>query len=109
LGCAHRVEIRSEPLGAQVRMRGRAVGATPVEVVLWSVPFAHPEARLTMPGFRGVQINLRRDRRPLRRFGEFLTFRWRRAFALSPGAHHEVLLVPDHGPAGTWGPEEVGG
>lgn len=88
-------------------MRGEVVGATPVEVVVWSVPFARPKARLSMPGYRPVQVGLRRDRKPLARLWDLLTFRWRRAFALVPAAHHEVLLVQDHGPAGTWTPEDV--
>jgi hypothetical protein len=88
-------------------MRGQAVGATPAEVVVWSVPFSRPTARLTLPGYRPAQIALRKDRHPLRRAWEFLTFRYKRAFALVPNAHHEVLLVPQHGPAGTWGAEDV--
>jgi len=106
-GCAHRVAIVSEPLGAQVRRDGELVGSTPSELVVWSMPFTRPTAKLTMPGYRPMEVALHKDRKPMRRFWEFLTLRWRKAFALSPTGLHEVLMVERHGPAGTWTPEDV--
>ncbi len=106
-GCAHRVVITSAPAGAKVRMGAEVLGRTPVELTLWSIPLTHPTALVTLPGYRGMRINLAPDRRPLRRLSELLCLRWRRAFALVPGAVHEVVLIPHHGPVGTWDPEEL--
>lgn len=105
--CAHRITVVSEPVGADVVLRGRELGPTPVEVVLWTNPFVRPRATLSFPGYRRVRVDLSRNRRPLRRFRELLVLRWRRAFALVSVAEHEVLMVPNHGPAGTWTPEDV--
>ena len=81
------------------------MGAT--EVVVWSIPFSRPELRLAMPGYRPVVVELRKDKRPVRRLLEFLTFRYKRAFALVPNSSHQVLMVPVHGPAGTWTPDDI--
>ncbi|MBN1334937.1 MAG: PEGA domain-containing protein [Deltaproteobacteria bacterium] len=109
VGCAHRTRIASEPSGAGVQVGRRVIGSTPVEIVVWSVPFTHPSATVTLAGYRPSVIDLRADRRPARRAWEFLTFRWKQAFAREPGQAHEVLLVPRHGPVGTWTEEDIPG
>ena len=106
-GCAQRVLIQSEPMGAQVLDGMQRVGSTPYEIKVRSLPFHRPELRLHMPGYRTTTVELHRDRQPLKRVWEFLTLRWRRAFALVPNITHEVLLIEEHGPAGTWTPEGV--
>jgi hypothetical protein len=106
-GCAHRVAITSDPMGAQVRRGERTLGATPTEVVVWSIPFSRPKLRLTMPGYRPMEVELRRDKRPLRRGWELLTFRYRRGLALVPNVHHQVIMIPVHGPAGTWTSDDL--
>lgn len=106
-GCAHRVRIVSDPAGAQVRYRRAPVGPTPVEVTVWSVPFTHPTARVVLPGYRPMEVDLSADRRPCRRLGELLTLRWRKGLGLAPASTHEVMLVRQHGPLGTWDVEDV--
>jgi hypothetical protein len=106
-GCAHRVLVGSDPMGAQVRRGDETIGATPTEIVIWSIPFSRPELWLTMPGYRPMVVQLHKDKKPARRFWEFVTFRYKRAFAQVPSAHHQVILVPVHGPAGTWTSEDV--
>ena len=106
-GCAHRVAINSDPMGAQVHRGRRTVGATPTEIVVVSIPFSRPKVRLTMPGYRPMVVQLRKDKKPVRRVWELLTFRPRRALALVPNTSHEVIMIEVHGPAGTWTPEDV--
>jgi len=107
-GCAQKISLISDPVGAQVRMGSREVGSTPVDVVVWSVPFQHPKARLTFPGYRAMEVDLGPDREPLKRTWDLLSLHWKRAFALVPAGSHEVLLVRRHGPAGSWTSEEAG-
>ncbi len=107
LGCAHRVAVSSDPVGAQVHRGQRTLGPTPTELVIWSIPFSRPKLRLTMPGYRPMVVELRKDKKPLKRSWEFLTFRYKRAFAIVPNVHHQVILVPVHGPAGTWTSDDI--
>ena len=108
-GCAHRVALISDPIGAQVKVNHKSYGTTPVEVVLWSFPFSwkQPRARLTFPGYRPVTLDLSVDRRPLKRVVELLTLRWRKAFALIPASDHEVQMIQRHGPVGSWDPDDI--
>ncbi len=106
-GCAHRVAISSDPMGAQVHRGRKTVGATPTEVIVVSVPFSRPKVRLTMPGYRPMVVQLHKDKKPLHRLWDLLTFRFRRALALVPTSSHEVILIEVHGPAGTWTPDDV--
>jgi hypothetical protein len=106
-GCAHRVAISSDPMGAQVRRGRHDLEPTPTEVLVWSIPFSRPRLELTMPGYRPMLVELRKDKKPMRRAWELLTFRYRRALALVPNGHHEVIMVPAHGPAGTWTSHDV--
>ncbi len=89
-GCARKVTVTSDPPGASVRKNGELVGPTPVDVRVWWVPFWKQEVRLTMSGRRAAVVSLRKN------LGLF------RAHTV-----HEVVLIPEHGPAGTWTVEEA--
>jgi hypothetical protein len=107
-GCAHTVEIRTEPSGAAVTLAHRgSVGLAPVQVKVWDIPLTRPVARIALGEYRTVNLDLRREIRPWARPRLLLMLRWRQAFARGPMAAHLVLLVPRHGPAGTWSAEEV--
>lgn len=105
--CTPRVLVTSDPVGAEVRMNRVVAGTTPVELELPVNPLRRPTARVSFPGHRAVTLEVGRDRRAARRLWYLLTFRWRRAFCLVPTASHEVILVPQHGGAGTWTEEDV--
>ncbi len=107
-GCAHTVEIKSEPAGAVVTLGHRgAVGLTPVQVKVWDIPLTRPSARVALAEYRTVTLDLRREVRPLERPQNFATLRWKKAFSRGVMASHLVLLVPRHGPSGTWTADEV--
>ena len=107
-GCAHRVEIVSEPAGASVTFDRRgAAGLAPVAVQIWDVPLSRPGVRIALVDYRTVHLDLRREIRPFDRLRDVVMLRWSRAFSRAPRATHHVVLVPRHGPAGTWSPEDV--
>jgi len=106
-GCAHRVVIKSDPPGAEVRFKGKVVGVTPVELRTTLVPFASRTAKVKLAGLRVVTVRLGRDTGPLRLLGEALTGRWGRLAGVAPRREHEVIFVPVHGRSGTWTPEEA--
>ena len=85
-GCKHRAVITSNPPGAEVRVDGRYVGVTPVEVAVSRMPWASNKVRVKLRGRRWTEVELSR---------------WKRK------SEHEVLLVRKHGRAGTWTPDEA--
>lgn len=90
LGCRHRVEVRSTPSGATLHHGRQNLGTTPLELRLWHHPFARYRVRVGLSGHRAMEVDLARGLKP-----------WR------PRVVRELLLVPEHGPAGTWSPEEL--
>ena len=108
-GCAHRVALDSDPPGATVHRGEAVIGVTPTEVRLRWWPGRRLPVEVASPGYRSAAIRLDEDVGILRVAGEVLTLRWRRLLGLRPRAVHRLVLVPEHGPAGTWTPEDATG
>lgn len=89
-GCARRVIVQSDPPGATVRTKRKMLGPTPYERRVWWVPFARQEVTVAMSGYRPVTVDLRPHLGLVR-----------------AETVHEVVLVPQHGPSGTWLPEDA--
>lgn len=105
--CAHRVEIHSEPPGATIKVGRKVVGPAPQQVRFLWWPGRPMRVRVEKRGYRPLVIEAS-DTVHLRNFiGEFFTFRYKRLVGLTPRATVEVLLVREHGPAGTWTPDDV--
>lgn len=104
LGCVHRVTITTLPEGANLYRAGTHVGQAPATVAIRPFGATGVEARL--PGYREATTSLR-GVGTMSFVAEFLTLRWGRALGLRPRADVEIRLVPDHGPAGTWSPDDV--
>lgn len=91
VACLVRVPIETSPIAGEVRWEGERL-RTPAEVPVRWVPWRRATVVVAAPGYRVVRVPLRLGWGPL-----------------SPRrvAPVRVLLVPDHGPAGTWTPEDV--
>ncbi len=103
LGCAVRVHIHSDPVGAAVTLDGEPVGVTPVE---FEVPFSpifmkSGEVRLALPQHRPLVLDLGRQGRLYYR-GLNTVFHPLRVMGIRPVPVTTVLLIDSHGPAGTW-------
>lgn len=95
VGCTYSVHLASRPSPAVVQLPdGRRV-TTPDEIRLRWRPFRKQVATVTALGYRPLEVDLSR-----------LRLRSGRAFSGQAG-EVEVLLVPDHGPTGTWTVEDV--
>ncbi len=95
LGCTYTLRVVSEPSPALVQLQdGRRI-STPGEVKLRWRPLRRTTATVTAAGYRPLEVALHR-----------LRLRSGRAFS---GQRGEVLvvLVPEHGPVGTWSADEV--
>lgn len=95
--CAYRVTLTSAPDGARVELPSGRVVATPATARLEWVPFGHQRVTASAPGFRPMTVDLRDSEV---RLGHLLHRSERRVV--------ELILVPEHGPAGTWTRDDVG-
>lgn len=106
-GCAHRALITSDPPGASVYVGDALKGPAPQEVRFWWYPFRPMKVRVTAPGYRPVTVRVG-DEIGLWYFSrQLVSLRFQRLFGLAPGTTHEIVLIRNHGPAGTWTSEEV--
>jgi hypothetical protein len=107
-GCAYRLQMDSRPSGAQVTLPSDEIVSTPEVVPLVWVPFGHQRVTVSAPGYRTFVVDLRKQEiTAWHVVGDLLAVRR----LVSPGAPDgrvEFVLVPDHGPAGTWNPAEQG-
>lgn len=99
VGCAYRVNLVSTPPGALVELpTGRQV-TTPAVVRLRWAPFNEAVVRASARGYRPLEVDLRDTEV---KAGRFLFRAFKR-----PRGEVELVLVPSHGPTGTWLPGEV--
>lgn len=98
-GCAYRVELRSLPEPVLVELPDGSRVSTPSEARFVWAPFNHQRVRVTASGYRPLEVDLRKhDVRLKRLLG--------RPFKRVKG-EVEFVLVPTHGPTGTWTEEDV--
>lgn len=123
-GCVvHKVRVESTPPGATVVYAGKRKGVTPVEFMTVSSPHVRSGRRrhrlkVSLPGYRPMVTDLGPHTglwhhlfrpfagRPLAclvpPYGDIKDGR-----CLSPRTSLTFVLIEEHGPAGTWGPEDV--
>jgi hypothetical protein len=111
LGCVWRLQIASQPTGAEITLPdGRRV-TTPADV---QVPFSLVKPAplvASAPGYRTLKLDLTRRVGPgLAEINLVRLVTWRLTHPIAsadPGRRMELRLVPEHGPSGTWGLEQV--
>jgi hypothetical protein len=101
--CAYHVAIESQPTSALVQLPDGAVAVTPAWVELRWAPLKKQTVTVTARGYRPVTLDV--TRRPLR-FAWFeeppATVPVFRMDRTGGPPRIEVVLVPEHGGAGTW-------
>lgn len=106
-GCTYHVRVESRPIGAVLWLEDGSSVVLPQDVDLPWRPFKPPKARVTFPGYRTLET---RFTRRLVKGSEYLSDPFvaqDEAFGDKPRRVLEVVLVPEHGPAGTWTEDEV--
>ena len=108
LGCAHTVQVVSDPPGATVRLDGEKLGVTPlVTHIPWRPPLVRAYSlEVRLPGHRTVETSLRNE---VRVWGPVLWSLRHPASTLRGDPLHdlEFVMIPRHEAAGTWGPDDV--
>ncbi len=84
-GCTVVVHVDSRPVPAEVALLPGQMVRLPAEIPLRWVPFRRPQLLCTAIGYRSVTVPVRLGLGSLHR-----------ARAV------EVVLIPEHGPTGTW-------
>lgn len=106
-GCAYRVSLTALPTPAVVELPGDGGSVvTPAEVVFRYVPFGSQPIRVSADGYRTLEVDLRDREIRGRRYLTDTLFRPATLLGRPRGEVH-LVLVPEHGPVGTWDPEEV--
>jgi hypothetical protein len=106
-GCAYKVSLSSIPTTAAVQLPGdRGTVITPTDVVFRWVPFGHQVITATADGYRPLELDLRDHEILGRRYLTDTLFRPATLFG-RPRGEVKLLLVPEHGPVGTWTPDDV--
>lgn len=107
LGCAHRVEIHSEPPGATIKVARRVIGPAPQQVRFLWWPGRAMRVKVEARDYRPLVIEVGDTVSAGRFVLDFFTFRYKQIVGLKPRATINVLLVREHPPAGGWTPADV--
>lgn len=105
-GCAYRVTIASAPAGAQLTLPDGSTPSTPAETTLRWRLFGRQLVTATAPGYRPLTVDLRRSEVRWLHYPRDTVLRPNRLTG-APRGHVELILVPDHGPTGTWTADDV--
>jgi hypothetical protein len=104
--CAYKIKLNTNPLAANVDLPNGTSVVTPAEVTLRYAPFGRQRIVVSAPGYRVVEIDLRKTEIKLVRYISDAFFRPRTWQGEARGQVN-IVLVPNHGPVGTWDPTEV--
>ena len=106
-GCRHKVDIESTPYGADVYWKEENLGKTPMDYTFWWYPGRRIPLSIQYFGYRSSVIDVHRSISPLIVADDIVHFRLLRLLGIRTRNTHGAVLVPEHGPAGTWTPEEA--
>ncbi len=105
-GCAYTVTLTSAPMPARVQLPGGRVVATPVDAKLRWAPWSHQVVTADAPGYRTLVVDLRDDEVRLGRWIATSLFR-PATWSGAPRGEVRLVLVPEHGPSGTWSADDA--
>jgi hypothetical protein len=104
-GCMHKVELTSVPAGATITVgKHQLAPAQKVVRVGW---FQRRDVTVSLAGYRTLKFKLRPGVNFGDYFGELITIHWARMVGYTTHSTYEIRLVPEHGGAGTWSPEDA--
>ena len=107
LSCRHKVTIESTPYGSDVYWKEESIGKTPMEYTFWWYPGRRIPITVEYFGYRTSVLDVHRSISPLIIADDIIHFRIRRLIGRQIRNMHNAVLVPEHGPAGTWTPEDA--
>jgi hypothetical protein len=113
LACTWRMRLESHPPGAEVRLPDNRVVSTPSIVKIHYSFFRKAPIVVSAPGYRTLSFDLMKRKGNgfaeinVWRVASYPIFHPFAGFRKDPRRRLEIVLVPEHGPAGTWDPSQV--
>ena len=107
IACMHHVQLESTPVGADVYLGEEHLGNTPMELTLWWHPGRKLPLELRLNGYRTLPVRLDRSISLRVVTTELLLFRYQQLLGKKTRATHRFQLMREHGPAGTWSPDDA--
>ena len=99
-GCVARLQVESRPPGAVVHLPSGATITTPGEIKARWIPWKRRPIEASSPGYRPLRMDLREHDVTMWHSLGLVTHPFRKV-----DGRIELILIPEHGPAGTWTPE----
>ena len=106
-GCAYKLQMHSNPAGAEVTLPDGTQVITPCEVTLRWAPFNRQLLTARAAGYRELTLDMRKDEV---RFGHYLrdVFLLKlRTWAGKPRGTVSLVMIPEHAGVGTWNADDV--
>ncbi|MBM74037.1 MAG: hypothetical protein CMK59_01445 [Proteobacteria bacterium] len=94
IGCRYKLIVQTSPSGADVTLNNNKMGPAPVETHFWSVPFQETSVYVEKEGYRPIKTTVTLKRQSI--------LRWKK-----PKNQLSFILIKNHGPVGTWTPEDA--
>jgi hypothetical protein len=105
-GCPYKVTLTAQPPDTEVTLPDGDRIALPADVKVRYVPFGHQRIQAAADGFRTLEIDLRKEE--VRLFSLIVgTLAHPSTLWGRPRGEVRLVLMPEHGPAGTWTPDEI--
>ena len=83
------------------------IGTTPLETTLLWYPFHYTPIEVSLPNYRSIVIHPEQQVTVRKISRDLFFFRYKRWLGLEPRNTHTLYLIRDHGPAGTWSPDDA--
>ena len=105
--CRHKVTIESTPYGADAYWKEESIGKTPLEHTFWWYPGKRIPVTIQYFGYRTSPLDIHRSISPLIITDDIIHLRMLKLLGIRSRNTHNAVLIPEHGPAGTWTPEDA--
>ena len=101
-GCAYRVDVRTQPVGAQITTPSGTTAIAPATIQMRWAPFGGQPLCAVAPGYRPLEVRPQREiYRPIRTLLSPIS-RPQRALGIKPAGELELILTPLRGPPDAW-------
>ena len=105
--CRHQIEVKTLPSSAMISHNGQELGAAPVEITFWWFPFRPFPITAELNGYRSMKFQAGDSLSTRLIMRDIFGLRIKRLLGVETRNIHTIQLIREHGPAGTWTPEDA--